>query len=84
MALNKEQAKAAAEVLWRTRRPHRLCEICGAEHRCHRIWVEDESGVEAAIEEMVKLFVKSLRAQVTVGRREDRISIQKQKEVGGP
>lgn len=82
MALNKEQAKAAAEVLWRTRRPHRMCEVCGQEHRCHRVYVEDGEKVEEAIAEMVKLFVKSLRAQVTVGRREDRISIGKQKEVG--
>jgi hypothetical protein len=56
MSLNSAQAKMAARKRWDAR-PHRVCEVCGREHRCWQIEAEDE---EAAVETLVKLFKKSL------------------------
>ena len=62
MSLNSEQAKMAAEKRW-GEKPVRMCEVCGREHRCVKVWVE-EGGTEEAVRTLVGLFEESLRRVV--------------------
>jgi predicted metallo-beta-lactamase superfamily hydrolase len=74
MSLNSEQAKLAARKRW-DGRPHRVCEVCGREHRCYAVEAED---VEAAVRQLTGLFEKSVREIVV-----DRERVEEQRRVLG-
>jgi hypothetical protein len=60
MSMNSEQAKRAAKKRWELR-PYRSCEVCGEEHRCRLVEVEN---IEEGVRTLTGLFEKSVRGVV--------------------